>query len=92
LSGGELSRFAIKGDLLSAVSPFFLQEGFGEGCIEELTCPFFSAVGSHTLWNQLINQVSLATLSTCAEGAIRARNQGMLGVVILFVTNKAIHY
>jgi len=92
LSSRELSGFTVKRDLLSASSPVSLQEGTREVILEKTASPCFVAVGSHTLGLRLIDQVGLATLFAGSEAAKQTRDQGVLGLVELFITDKAIHF
>jgi hypothetical protein len=92
LSSRELSGFAVKRDFLSAFSPFTLQEGAGEIVQEKTASPGLSTRGSHTLWLLLIDQIGLTALFAGSEAAKQTRDQGVLGLVKLFVTDKAIHF
>lgn len=92
LSSRELSGFTVKRDFLSTLSPFTLQEGTWEVVHEKTTSPSFSTRGSHTLWLLLIDQIGLTALFAGSEAAIQTRDQGVLGLVELFVTDKAIHF
>jgi hypothetical protein len=92
LSSRELSGFSIKCDFLSASSPVSLQEGTREIIHEKTASPGLAALSSHTLWLRLIDDIRLAALFTRLEGAIQTRDQGVLGLVELFVADKAIHF
>jgi len=92
LSSRELSGFTVKRDFLSASSPVSLQEGTRKVVHEKTASPGLTAVGCHTLWLLLIDQVGLAALFAGSEAAKQTRNQGVLGLVELFVTDKAIHF
>jgi hypothetical protein len=92
LGSRELSGFSVKSNFLSTFSPFTLQEGTWEIVQEKTASPGLSTRGSHTLWLLLIDQVGLAALFAGSEAAKQTRDQGVLGLVELFVTDKAIHF
>jgi len=92
LSSRELSGFPIKRDLLSASSPVSLQEGTREVIQEKTASPGLAAVGCHTLWLLLIDDIRLTALFTGFEYAKLTRNQGVLGLVELFITDNTIHF
>ena len=92
LSSRELSGFPVKRDFLSASSPVSLQEGTRKVVHKKTASPGLSTRGSHTLWLLLIDQVGLAALFAGSKAAKQTRDQGVLGLVELFVTDKAIHF